>query len=92
MKTMNVRDFQKKIRETVETAQKQRVVLTRHGDPVALLIGLEGMEWEDVVLQTSRPFWKLIEKRRKQRTVSLREMRERLDRGGRKSSGARKRS
>jgi len=84
MKTINVRDFQKKIRETVETAQTERIVLTRHGEPVALVVGLEGMEWEDVVLQTSRPFWKLIEKRRKQKTVSLQEMRERLERPGRK--------
>jgi len=84
MKTINVRDFQKKIRETVETAQTERIVLTRHGEPVALVVGLEGMEWEDVVLQTSRPFWKLIEKRRKQKTVPLQEMRERLERRGRK--------
>jgi len=84
MKTINVRDFQKKIRETVETAQTERIVLTRHGEPVALVVGLEGMEWEDVVLQTSRPFWKLIEKRRKQKTVPLQEMRERLERPGRK--------
>ena len=84
MKTINVRDFQKKIRETVETAQTERIVLTRHGEPVALVVGLEGMEWEDVVLQTSRPFWKLIEKRREQKTVPLQEMRERLERPGRK--------
>jgi antitoxin (DNA-binding transcriptional repressor) of toxin-antitoxin stability system len=84
MKTVNVRDLQKKIRETVQAAQAERVVLTRHGDPVALVIGVEGMEWEDVVLQTSRPFWKLIEKRRKQKTVSLREMRARLEPSPRK--------
>jgi antitoxin (DNA-binding transcriptional repressor) of toxin-antitoxin stability system len=86
VRTINVRDFQKRIRETVETAQKERVVLTRHGDPVALVIGLQGMEWEDVVLQTSRPFWKMIQKRRKQKTIPLREMRERLERSGRKKS------
>ena len=84
MKTINVRDFQKRIRETVETAQTERVVLTRHGEPVALVVGLEGMEWEDIVLQTSRPFWKLIEKRRDQETVPLHEIRERLERPGRK--------
>jgi len=84
MRTINVRDFQKKIRETVETAQRERVVLTRHGEPVALVVGLEGMDWEDIVFQTSRPFWKLIEKRRKQRTVPLEEMRARVDRPARK--------
>ena len=86
MKTINVRDFQKRIRETVETAQRERIVLTRHGEPVALVIGLEGMDWEDVVLQTSRPFWKLIERRRKQKTVPLQEMRKRLERTRKKGS------
>lgn len=37
MKTISVRDLQKKIRESVQAAQKDRVVVTRHGKPAALL-------------------------------------------------------
>jgi len=73
-----VRDLQKKIRESVDEAQKDRVVVTRNGKPAALLIGVEGQDWEIVVLQTSAPFWKLIEKRRKEKTIPLREMRKRV--------------
>ncbi len=78
MKTISVRDFQKKIRESVNAAQKDRVVLTRNGKPAALLIGVKGQDWESVVLQTSAPFWKIIEKRRKEKTVPLREIRKRM--------------
>jgi len=78
MKTISVRDLQKKIRESVDEAQKDRVVVTRNGKPAALLIGVEGQDWEIVVLQTSAPFWKLIEKRRKEKTIPLREMRKRV--------------
>ena len=78
MKTISVRDLQKKIRESVDEAQKDRVVVTRIGKPAALLIGVEGQDWEIVVLQTSAPFWKLIEKRRKEKTIPLREMRKRV--------------
>lgn len=78
MKTISVRDLQKKIRESVQAAQKDRVVVTRHGKPAALLIGVEGQDWESVVLQTSAPFWKLIEKRRKEKTVSMREVKKRV--------------
>ncbi len=78
MKTISVRDLQKKIRESVDEAQKDRVVVTRNGKPAALLIGVEGQDWETVVLQASAPFWKLIEKRRREKTIPLREMRKRV--------------
>jgi len=84
MKTVSVRDLQKNIRESVEAAQKDRVVVTRNGKPAALLIGVEGQDWESVVLQTSAPFWKLIEQRRREKTVSLREMRKRMKEPDRK--------
>jgi antitoxin (DNA-binding transcriptional repressor) of toxin-antitoxin stability system len=89
VKTINVRDFQKRIRSTVDIAQEEGVVLTRHGEPVALVVGLEGMDWEDVLLQTSRSFWKMIQTRRKQKTIPLREMRDRLELGERKRARSR---
>lgn len=78
MKTIPVRDLQKKIKECVDQAQLDRVVITRHGKPAAVLVGVEGEEWEDVVLQTDPAFWKLIRARRKQPTLSLDELKRRL--------------
>ena len=78
MKTVSVRDLQKKVRECVDAAQKDRVVIMRRGKPAAVLIGVEGTDWETVVLETSASFWRLIEKRRKDPTVSMAEMRKRL--------------
>lgn len=83
MKTISVRNLQQKIKECVEAAQKDRVVVTRHGEPAALLIGLEGHDWEQVVLVTSESFWKMIEERRKQKTIPWAEVRRRLDAGRR---------
>ena len=48
MKTISVRDLQKKIRESVRNAQDDRVVVTRNGEPAALLIGVEGQDWEEL--------------------------------------------
>jgi hypothetical protein len=42
------------------------------------MVGVEGKEWEDVVLQTSSTFWKVIEERRKEPTMSIKELRARL--------------
>ncbi len=78
MKTVSARDLQKKVKECVDTAQAERVVITRRGRPAAVLVGVEGKDWEDVVLQTSPAFWRLIEKRRKQPTISFRELQARL--------------
>ncbi len=78
MKTIPVRDLQKKIKECVDQAQLDRVVITRHGKPAAVLVGVEGEEWEDVILQTDPAFWKLIRARRKQPTLSLDELKKRL--------------
>jgi len=78
MKTVTVRDLQKKVKECVDLSQDDQVVITRHGKPAAVLVGVEGRDWEDLVLQTSPDFWTLIEDRRKQRTVSLTELKSRL--------------
>ena len=54
----------------VDEAQRERIVLTRNGKPVALVVGVEGMDEEQVQLGGSKTFWKLIAKRRKQKTLS----------------------
>ncbi len=60
-------------------AQRERVVITREGKPFALIIGLEGLDEEQLELEYSDKFWKLIEQRRKQRTMSRAELEEMLD-------------
>ena len=79
MKTIAVRELQKKIKETVDDAQKDRVVITRQGKPAAVMVGVEGQDWESVVLETDPGFWRLISKRRKEPTISLRELRSRIN-------------
>ena len=40
MKTISVRDPQKNIKEIVDAAQRDRIVVTRRGDPAAVLLGV----------------------------------------------------
>ena len=54
----------------VSRAQQERLVITRKGRPVALLVGVEGMSAEQLELGTSEKFWKLIVERRRQGTMS----------------------
>ncbi len=78
MKTVSVRDLQKTLRKRVDESQKERVIVTRRGHPAAVLIGVEGMDWEQVLLQTDDSFWRMIRKRRKERAVPLASVRRRL--------------
>jgi prevent-host-death family protein len=81
MKTVTVRDLQKKVRQCVDDSQEDRVIITRHGKPSAVLVGVEGEDWEAVVTQTNPAFWELIRARRNQPTISLRQLKRRLRRG-----------
>lgn len=78
MKTINVRELQKHVRDCVKASQRDRVVVTRHGVPTALIIGVEGVDWETLALQAQPSFWQMIEKRRSEKTISLGSMRRRV--------------
>ncbi|MGH7817484.1 MAG: hypothetical protein ACREOR_08865 [Candidatus Binatia bacterium] len=63
----------------IKDARRERVVVTRKGKPVALVVGVEGMDEEQLQLGSSEKFWTLIEKRRSQRTIGRAELETRLD-------------
>jgi antitoxin (DNA-binding transcriptional repressor) of toxin-antitoxin stability system len=66
------------IKECVKDAQQERVVLTRRGKPIALIIGVAGMDLEQIARSHSDEFWQLIRDRRSQKTVSRAELEKRL--------------
>ena len=80
MKTVPVRDLQKRVKACIDEAQDDRVVITRRGKPAALLVGLEGKDWETVILESDPTFWRLIQERRKEPTISFKELKARLNR------------
>lgn len=80
MKTMSVRELQKQVRHCVDAAQQDRVIITRRGRPAAVLLGVEGADWETVVVETDPKFWRLIHARRAQPTISLRALKRRINR------------
>jgi len=64
----------------IKDARRERVVLTRKGKPVALVVGVEGMDEEQLQLGSSDKFWTLIKKRRRQRTIGRAELEKKLAR------------
>ncbi len=72
MKTVGVENAS--LDACVREAQGERVVVTRNGVPVALVVGVEGLDEEQVELGCSDEFWRLIVERRRQKTLSRDEL------------------
>jgi hypothetical protein len=66
----------------VRQSQRERVVLTRKGKPVAVLLGVAGLDLEQVLLGQSDEFWSLIRQRRAQKTMTRAELDRRLTEPG----------
>lgn len=78
MKTVAVRQLQQRIKPCLDEAQEDRVVITRRGKPAAILIGVEGKDWETVILETNSAFWRMVQARRGQSTITLEELKAKL--------------
>ena len=78
VKTVTVRDLQKRVKACVDDAQRDRVIVTRPGKPAAVLVGVQGEDWDAVVVQTDPKFWRLIRARRRQPTLSLGQLKRRI--------------
>jgi len=67
----------------VEQAQRGRVVVMRNRKPVALIVGVQGLDREQLELGSSDKFWRLIEQRRNQKTTTRTELERRIRRSPR---------
>jgi hypothetical protein len=76
MKTVEV--GQADLNNCVTASQSEPIMLTRKGAPIALILGINGMDAEQIELGISSEFWKLIESRRAQPTLSRQELDDRL--------------
>ena len=65
----------------ISQAQQERVVIVRNGKPVALIVGIEGMDPEQLELGSNEKFWELITKRRKQKGISRSKLEKKLNGG-----------
>jgi prevent-host-death family protein len=79
MKVVALAEAKNSLSAYVDDAQNDRVLVTRHGKPAALIIGVEGEDFEDLMTRSDPKFWQMIEARRKaSKTISAGEMRKRL--------------
>jgi prevent-host-death family protein len=80
VKSISVTDARANMEAVLDSAQEERIVITRAGRPSAVIVGIEGYDQEDLQLATSPEFWRMIEERRHRgSSISLAEVRARLE-------------
>jgi prevent-host-death family protein len=77
MKLIGLKQAKARLSEFVDQAQHDRILITRRGQPAALVIGVEGQDIEQVILGSDVEFWTMIQERRKRdgRTLTSNEIR-----------------
>jgi prevent-host-death family protein len=73
MKLVAMHEAKAKLSEYVAESQTDRVLITSHGKPVAIVIGVAGEDLEDLLTRSDRQFWEMIERVREQPTIPLAE-------------------
>ncbi|HET6882301.1 MAG TPA: hypothetical protein VFI31_19200 [Pirellulales bacterium] len=76
MKTVDM--DQLNLETCVLEAQRGGVLVMRNGAPAAVVLGVEGMDQEQVELGLSDRFWRLIADRRQEQTLSRAELEKRI--------------
>ena len=71
MKETTIEQFEQNPRSVVDASQRERIIVTQDGTPVAVVVGLKNRDGEDVALETSPEFWQMIEERRRRPTRPL---------------------
>jgi prevent-host-death family protein len=79
MKVVPLGQAKNELSSYVEEAQRDHVLVTRHGKPAAIIIGVVGQDFEDLMTRSDPEFWELIKARRaSSKAVSSTEARRRL--------------
>ncbi|MBI4582937.1 MAG: type II toxin-antitoxin system prevent-host-death family antitoxin [Planctomycetes bacterium] len=78
MKTMTVFEAKNHFSRALQIAAEDVVVVTRHGKPVAAIQSITERDLGDLLLERSETFWKMIERARKGKSISIDEVRKKL--------------
>lgn len=78
MKEITLEQLSRETSALLDAAQHERLVVTRNGKPLAVVVGIENKDREDLHLESSPEFWRMIEERRREPTTPLEEIRAEL--------------
>ena len=71
MKEATIEQLTRDAPQLMADAQQGRILITRDGQPLAVIVGVENKDEEDWELEASPEFWGMIEERRREAGVRL---------------------
>lgn len=88
MKILTTYEAKNSFPKVLKLSQRDVVIVTNRGKPVAAIQGLKGEEdLEDYFLERSPKFWKMIQRARRGKSVSMDKVRKELGLTTRKKNG-----
>ena len=78
MKEITMEQLAMATSELLTLAQRERILVTRDGKPMAVMVGIENKDEEDLQLEASADFWRMIEERRREPTIPLKDLKKEL--------------
>jgi antitoxin (DNA-binding transcriptional repressor) of toxin-antitoxin stability system len=79
VKTVELEQLHPEVQDCIEAAQGDGFLVTRSGRPAAVILGVQGLDAEDIAWARDAAFWEMIEARRREPTVSRAELDERIE-------------
>ena len=70
MKTMSLSDAKNRFSEVVALSQGEKILVLKHGKPVALIQGVEGYELGELLTYADLEFWQWAARRQQQALAS----------------------
>ncbi|MBI2892568.1 MAG: type II toxin-antitoxin system prevent-host-death family antitoxin [Deltaproteobacteria bacterium] len=64
MKVTGARRLRDDLSGFMEKAQRTEIVVTKRGAPSVLIVGVEGLDWDDIQLGADDALWEELERRR----------------------------
>lgn len=79
MKRLAIETLAANLDALIRTAPKEKIILTRNGQPFAFVSDASNLDWEDVGYITDPAFWKMIAERRGEKTIPLEQVKAELE-------------
>ena len=90
MKNIAANELKENLDAVLSSVQGERIVISRHGKPCAVLVGIEDYDAEDLRLSSSQGFWRMIRSRRTRgKSIPLSDVEAHLESAGRKPASKR---
>jgi len=67
MKRMAIEDLADNVETLLKVAPRERILLTRNGEPFAFVSDASNYDWEDIGYMSDPAFWAMIRQRRQEK-------------------------